>query len=89
MNKQIEEMRKDIYECDPTECYFGDQCEKCPKTEIAKALYDKGYRRQDEIAREIFEEIENNSFSYGVNFVISKETLAELKKKYGGQEDDD
>jgi hypothetical protein len=37
---------------------------------------------RQKVAREIFEEIENNAFVYGVNFVISKETLAELKKKY-------
>ena len=37
---------------------------------------------EEKVAREIFEEIENNAFVYGVNFVISKETLADLKKKY-------
>lgn len=58
MNKQIEVMRKDIYECDTTECCFGDQCEKCPKTEIAKALYNAGYRRQDEVAKDIFTQLE-------------------------------
>lgn len=41
--------------------------------------YNKG---RSDSAEEIFAEIEDNSYSYGVNFVISKETLAELKKKH-------
>lgn len=53
MNKQIEEMRKDIYGCNPTECYFGDQCEKCPRTEITKELYNAGYRKASEVEKEL------------------------------------
>lgn len=37
-----------------------------------------------EVAREIFAEIENNAFAYGVNFVRNKKTLDELKNKYIG-----
>ena len=68
------------------------------KEELFKALrydrdqYEKGFtegynRKADEVAREIFEEIENNSYKYGVNFLISEETLAELKKKYESEKD--
>jgi hypothetical protein len=84
MNKQIEDMRKDIYECDPTECYFGDQCEKCPRTEITKALYEQGYRRQSDTAREIFAELKTvmiDEYRYPI--------IEEIKKKYEVTKNDD
>jgi hypothetical protein len=37
---------------------------------------------EKKVAEKIFAEIENNAYTYGINFVISKETLAELKNKY-------
>lgn len=50
---------------------YAETADVVPKSEVEK----------------IFEEIENNSFEYGVNFLISKELIAELKKKYAESED--
>ena len=56
-----------------TEQILKDDCDDfMPKDVIAKSEVEK-----------IFDDIENNSFEYGVNFLISKDTFAELKKKYG------
>lgn len=79
--KQIEEMRKDIYECDPTECCFGDQCEKCPRTEITKALYDKGYRKQEDADgwKEIAETYQHMFENAKTD--VAREIFAEIEKE--------
>lgn len=93
MNKQIEEMAKALttYEKKLCDRLPKDKClltsavhaqVSCDYCKIAEFLVNAGYRKASDVAREIFAEIENNSYSYGVNFVISKETLAELKKKH-------
>ena len=48
---------------------------------MASLLYDKGYRRASDIAREIFEEIENawRGAEYYEDLAIA---FAEIKKKY-------
>ena len=92
--EQIEEMAKVI---EITEQIARDaHCGYPSPRMIASDLYDKGYREQSEIAREIFEEIEtivdNNTYKsylpnsslwskeYKIKQIITE--LAELKKKY-------
>ena len=101
-DKQIEEMAK--YCCHPCElmeddgsCYRGYDYKTCLCAESAKALYNAGYRKASDVAREIFEEIRAES-SYcvasqnGVEiyhtklYNISAIKLAELKKKYESEE---
>ena len=92
--EQIEEMTVAIDGMNERNAHYYDEyMEECEAfadgDAIAKVLYDKGFRKQNEVVKEIFEEIENNLFSCGVNFVISKEAFVELKKKYiGGKEND-
>jgi hypothetical protein len=81
--KQIEDMAHIL-------CGMENTCNNCMFNKVncyerldAEQVYKLGYRK----ATEIFEEIENNSYSYGINLVISKETFAELKKKYAESED--
>ena len=91
-DKQIEEMAKHCHFYEEGKCLLLEdeaaECDtKCDMCEFAKRLYNAGYRKASDLAEEIFAEIENNAYTYGINFVISKETLAELKKKYteGGE----
>ena len=49
---------------------------------IAVGIYDAGYRKQSEVAREIFEEIEKISKAPHGYICLSYDELAELKKKY-------
>ena len=55
-------------------------------TQLAEALYDAGYRKQSEVAEEIFAEIEKYNrppFSEcEAVYVLKKSKFAELKKKY-------
>lgn len=50
---------------------------------FAKVLYNAGYRKASEVAREIFEQIEKY-FMYDGKYIghISQSKFAELKKKY-------
>jgi hypothetical protein len=83
MNKQIEELAKAIHlNCNAG--LFEDEAKMIAEFVINK----QGYRKTSDVVKEIFAEIENNSYSYGINFVINKETLAELKKKYEVTEDE-
>lgn len=82
MNKQIDEIRAMAKFLACNVAWDEDEIPTVNCLETANRLYVNGYRKASDVAREIFEEIEDNSYSYGVNFVISKETLAELKKKY-------
>ena len=62
MDKQIEEMAKEI--CSEYDCvipcqscaYYG--YENCRDVKSAEKLYTAGYRKSEEVAREIFEEID-------------------------------
>ena len=64
-DKQIEEMAKFVCNACEMGCGFEGECSNfndyktCGiSVETAKALYDAGYRKASEVAREIFEEIE-------------------------------
>ena len=85
--KQIEEMALTLSEggcgkvCD---CIQGDKF-NCHLLHSASVLYNAGYRKASDVAREIFEEIEEarqrcRRVPYG--WAVFKEVLAELKKKY-------
>ena len=51
--------------------------------EKAKAIAEHEQHIKTEVAREIFEEIENRSFGFGACFVeMTRTTFYELKKKY-------
>lgn len=91
--KQIEEMAHEIrclsycegYE-DNRGCYIAPTCALCRSNrennadQISKAIYHAGYRKQSDVAREIFEEIYEDCFDqFGY---IDYNALAELKKKY-------
>ena len=98
MNKQVEEMAQ-VYE----EARYKAQETLGSMNEgagvwYAKAFYNAGYRRQDEVAREIFAEIDNilcsldkrhmmcgnPKQSWGVRSAMAE--IAALKKKYEVQE---
>ena len=95
-DKQIEEMANDYYEAMlKARGTLGSMNKGAPKW-YAKELYAKGYRKANEVAREIFEEIERildfNTFEgdvfIGKYFDIDlKNDLAELKKKYTESEE--
>ena len=89
MNKQIEEMAKATM----FHCRIDNQCGSCHWSTcnecLAEALYNAGYRKASDVAREIFEEIEKeygeNCGAYRIDDLTYGQLwdfLAELKKKY-------
>lgn len=83
--KQIKEIARVL--CDAHEpcskCVWG----KCDVEHIAIRLYEAGYRKQSEVAKEIFEEIEKHMIDLvDITNTAYKEigtaTFAALKKKY-------
>lgn len=91
MNKQIDEMAKDLCRVDTCEIKkSGIPCNhRCKAHIYATRAIDKGYRRASEVAREIFEEIEEKGkvdepiVEY---YILSYSELAELRKKYEGED---
>lgn len=86
--KQIEEMATVINEMDERNAHYYDkymiECEAfADANAIAKALYNKGYRKQSEVAKEIFDDIKEKLIfnTYGIA-TISNKTFCKLKKKY-------
>ena len=79
MEKQILEMADDIRRV--RESYFG-QADYL----FAKKMYEDGYRKASDVAREIFAEIEKiailNGYISVSDFYTDHPLLAELKKKY-------
>ena len=90
--KQIEEMARVIHKADEN-CseYFPISMSECLgkhgrfRTNAAVELYNAGYQKQSEVAREIFEEIDKvikeHSQGYCCDWYLY-ELIAELKKKY-------
>lgn len=101
MNKQIEEMAKTLCE-EYGECkkctLSNPECENpCMVIEDCERLYNAGYRKASEVAREIFAEIERLVYSKCFSMradrdvtglIIDGELLSELKKKYEVMEDE-
>ena len=77
--KQIEEMAKIIHPYCKAPCPNGG-CIGCFSYRLSEALYNAGYRKASEVAREIFEEIEQATKNHGITYTQRK--IAELKKKY-------
>ena len=98
-DKQIEEMAKAIYNLDHCEgykddrgCMYAPSCSVCKygrenkAKQISELLAKQGYRKASDVAREIFEEIENiailTEYSFVKDFYFEHPLVAELKKKY-------
>ena len=79
--KQIEEMAKVM--CGG--CPDNNQCMccLCATWYNAEVLYKAGYRKEDDIAKEIFDDIKEKLIfnTYGIA-TISNKTFCGLKKKY-------
>ena len=90
--KQIEGIRSVILRmnvcemCDEIKCIYD--CDRC----IATQIYNAGYRKQSEVVREIFEEIEKCTLRKivmdGEVLYDKTEQFAELKKKYTEEQND-
>lgn len=97
LNKQIEELKAILNRpCEEItgklffhgiECPLSCECDECTATNI----YNAGFRKQEDVAREIFAEIEmqlNEFDGSWANTVINTQYLIdELKKKYGVTEE--
>ena len=80
--KQVTEMASDINDCitefvtDTGDVYIDDEA-------TAQKMFDKGYRKQSEVVKEIFGEIlSNHTPDIDGFFTMHKSELAELEKKY-------
>ena len=83
---QIEELKKDLTDIFDEEYYRRNIT--TPQN-TAEKLAKKGYRKQSDVSREIFEEIEQN-FEIGYGGVLEfRGLLAELKKKYTEENNND
>lgn len=93
MNKPIDEMSK--YLCKNYSSYCS-MCPDCYAEEESTALYNAGYRKQEDVAREIMDDIDKILGMLMVDYATSKRfseadtihyaiyyLLDELKKKYG------
>lgn len=81
MKEQIEEMATVISN------YFDGFVTEADIDILALTLYEKGYRKQSEVAREIFNDLKANqipcvSEDGAVFFCIKSKTFKRLKKKY-------
>ena len=81
-NNQIAEMAKDLRKSefwyfDDTDCDF-----ELERKKTAENLYNAGYRKASDVAREIFEEIENLFLKDNFRLICNRSDFAELKKKY-------
>ena len=86
-DKQIEEMARIMCNCyDSGDCKMhGNSCDlKCISGFNALGLYNAGYRKASDVAEEIFAEIERGECK--LSDFVSKSYLAELKKKYIGED---
>ena len=86
-NRQINDMARAM--CFQRESCTAKSCinVNCEKTWLAEALYNAGYRKASDVAREIFEEIESELLNditdyHGCYSVWYQNKFAELKKKY-------
>ena len=83
-DKQIVEMAKTILDVDRS--YYGMECDEIQAKVEATALYNAGYRKASEVAREIFAEIEKFNRpplpECAPVYIIKANEYAELKKKY-------
>ena len=89
-NKQIEEMTSIITSADPYKLCKGQPCLTCEFQDIqkncysAKAIYNAGYRKASEVARDVADEITLAFYQEFDEIIpsIMADKIAELKKKY-------
>lgn len=85
-SKQIEEMEKIVSNC--IQKWLNNDTTKSISCYVSEEIYNAGYRRASDLAREIFEEIEKCFFEELVGQTEAKllddEMFAELRKKYIG-----
>lgn len=82
---QIEEMANILWHIPNNYYYYLNSYNDCKR--IAECIYDDGgYRKQSEVAKEIFDAIKEKLIfnTYGIA-TISNKTFCELKKKYTGE----
>lgn len=98
--KQIEEMARSscsIYDKNNTTTPCGGEmlCDfNCTQYNTCKVLYENGYRKASDVAREIFEEIERVAMSKidtdlsitALNDTYYIEAIDEVKKKYESED---
>ena len=100
--RQIEEMAVILTDGGCTKCNCDENGKfNCLPMHSAELLYNAGYRKKSEIAKEIFEEIEKlvSTNKKTVGCATYEETIfyiedfiedfAELKKKYTGEKEDE
>lgn len=88
--KEIEEMLRDISEIQNGGWKFVGNSEfttDVTNEDVVEYLYNAGYRKASDVAREIFEEIENNYADFLYDgyrniVVLTEKDFEELKKKY-------
>ena len=78
MNKQIEEMAKDIR----LNMQIQPNPNEHPSHQLARLLVQDGYRKSTDVAREIFEEIDTLCDKYPTIRTLGGKTFADLRKKY-------
>lgn len=95
--KQIEEIAREMChlsaECKTcqicNERYHGDNDDLCYFKCVAKEIINHGFRKQSEVVKEIFEEIDNIIYNLRDSPFYSSsdavDELTELKKKYIGE----
>ena len=89
--KQIEEMANILWHIPNNYYYYLNSYNDCKR--IAECIYDDGgYRKQSEVAKEIFDEIENNKrfiqdHAGNIGIVVTLQDITELKKKYTESEE--
>lgn len=82
-DKQIEEMSKIASKCITS--WLNNETPKVLPDYIAEALYTASYRKASDVAREIFEEIEDIRLEHSYGEIDGNELnvkLFNLKKKY-------
>jgi hypothetical protein len=90
-DKQIEEMAEAICGLKTSDgclCDGGYCNHNCSAYEKAKHLYNAGYRKASEVAREIFEDIFYHTYYSHGRLIIEHSTLLALQKKYTESEKD-
>ena len=88
-NKQIEKMAKDSGCPSRQPCKECLLLNECDRIVFAEGLYNKNYREQSEVAREIFEEIGQIKKEYASGDIDGNELYVQLyllEKKYTEEE---
>ena len=98
IEKQIEEMTKHCFYNEEGNCCVDlhkstmceDEAKTCAMYQTIENIYNAGYRKKNDVAKEIFDTIKEKLIfnAYGIATISSK-TFCELKKKYTGEKEDE